>query len=68
MKLVTYLQNGIEQIGVLTPAEDAVVPAGMLGLDFADMAELAVQMTMPSGTRRRLCCRKKPERESLWNR
>ncbi len=45
MKLVTYLQNGIEQIGVLTPAEDAVVPAGMLGLDFADMAELAVQMT-----------------------
>ena len=33
MKLVTYLQNGIEQIGVLTPAEDAVVPAGMLGLD-----------------------------------
>ena len=45
MKLVTYLQNGVEQIGVLTPAEDAVVPAGMLGLDFADMAELAVQMT-----------------------
>lgn len=45
MKLVTYLQNGIEQIGVLTPAEDAVVPVGMLGLDFADMAELAVQMT-----------------------
>ena len=45
MKLVTYLQNGIEQIGVLTLAEDAVVPAGMLGLDFADMAELAVQMT-----------------------
>ena len=45
MKLVTYLQNGIEQIGVLTPAEDAVVPAGVLGLDFADMAELAVQMT-----------------------
>lgn len=45
MKLVTYLQNGTEQIGVLTPAEDAVVPAGMLGLDFADMAELAVQMT-----------------------
>ena len=42
MKLVTYLQNGIEQIGVLTPAEDAVVPAGVLGLDFADMAELAV--------------------------
>ena len=42
MKLVTYLQNGIEQIGVLTPAEDAVVPVGMLGLDFADMAELAV--------------------------
>lgn len=45
MKLVTYLQNGIEQIGVLTLAEDAVVPAGVLGLDFADMAELAVQMT-----------------------
>ena len=47
MKLVTYLQNGIEQIGVLTPAEDAVVSAGMLGLDFADMAELAVQMLAP---------------------
>ena len=45
MKLVTYLQNGIEQIGVLTPVEDAVVPASMLGLDFTDMAELAVQMT-----------------------
>lgn len=45
MKLVTYLQNSTEHLGVLTADETGIVPAKALGLHFADMAELAVTMT-----------------------
>ena len=45
MKLVTYLQNSMEHLGVLTADETGIVPAKALGLHFADMAELAVTMT-----------------------
>lgn len=45
MKLVTYLQNSMEHLGVLTADETGIVPTKALGLHFADMAELAVTMT-----------------------
>lgn len=45
MKLVTYLQQGTEFVGVLTPDENSVIPASELGLDFADMADLVIHMT-----------------------
>ena len=32
MKLVTYLQQGTEFVGVLTPDENGVIPASELGL------------------------------------
>ena len=65
MKLVTYLQNGIEQIGVLTPAEDAVVPAGMLGLDFCRYGRTgSADDRCPAGHGSGPAAGKKPERES----
>ncbi len=45
MKLVTFLTNGTEQIGVLTKDGASVVPAKLLGLPYETMAELAVQMS-----------------------
>lgn len=45
MKLVTYLQQGTEFVGALTPDESSAIPASELGLDFADMADLVIHMT-----------------------
>ena len=40
MKLVTYLQNSMEHLGVLTADETGIVPAKALGLHFATWQSL----------------------------
>lgn len=45
MKLITFLADETEQIGVLTKDGASVVPAKLLGLPYETMAELAVKMS-----------------------
>lgn len=40
MKLVTYLHQGVERVGVLTPGEETVYPISEAGLPYASMLEL----------------------------
>ncbi|MBQ8687292.1 MAG: fumarylacetoacetate hydrolase family protein [Ruminococcus sp.] len=45
MKLLTYIYENKEQLGVLNAAENAVIPLSAFGVSYKDMEELAVTMT-----------------------
>lgn len=45
MKLLTYLYNNTESIGILSSDEKSVIPCADLGIPYKDMEELAVKIT-----------------------
>lgn len=45
MKLLTYIHNNTESVGVLSPDESHVIPCSELDIPYASMEELAVKIT-----------------------
>ena len=48
MKLLTYRQNGADQVGILAPEQQSVIPLAALGLSVASMQQLIEESTPDS--------------------